>query len=181
MIYNSNGTPYEVSGCYQLFNDRNPDRRLLSSWDAESIRMGGSPLYYYEYFVDLNTIDPIYLESRNGLYSQTPVTLYCFYDNIPSQNYQNQFGIDSPDEMIFNLNYQDVLDRLGYVPKINSRLNSPFLNENWVIIERKLSNFEMWQATRLQLICGRFQPDTVSGNDIAAGPILPYNTVATPQ
>ena len=35
---------------------------------------------------------------------------------------QTAFGIDSPDEMTFELNYKAVLRDLGYAPKIGSRL-----------------------------------------------------------
>jgi hypothetical protein len=68
-------------------------------------------------------------------------------------------------EMIFEFNYSDVLTRLGYAPKIGSRFHTPFLNENWVIVERKLGEFKMYQSTRLQCICSRFQESLTDGSN----------------
>ena len=64
-----------------------------------------------------------------------------------------------------NDNYSDILTRLGYAPKIGSRFHTPFLNENWVIVERKLGEFKMYQATRLQCICSRFQESLTDGSN----------------
>jgi hypothetical protein len=167
MIFNEDGKPYSVAGTLKQFDDTIPERSLFNDWDAESIRQGGSPINYHEVFIDTNTIDPIYLEARGKLFSQNPVELYCFYEPVPSQNLQSAFGLDSPDEMIFEFNYYDVLQRIGYAPKIGSRFHTPFLNEDWVIVERKLGEFKMYQATRLQCICSRFQEDLVSGSSVA--------------
>lgn len=165
MIYDNNGLPYKVSGEYKLFNDSLPERSLFNQWDAESIRIGGSPIQYYEVFIDMNSIDPVYLEARGKVFSQSFIELYCFYEPIPSQNFQSSYGLDSPDEMIFEFNYADVLKRLGYAPKIGSRFHTPFLNENWVIVERKLGEFKMYQTTRLQCICSRFQESLTDGSN----------------
>jgi hypothetical protein len=165
-IYRSDGKPYSAVGSLQQFDDSSPDRDLFNKWDEESIRLGGSPLFYYELFVDVNNIDPLYVETRAKIYSKNPVQLWCVYEPIPSQNMQTAFGLDSPDEMTFDLNYKAVLRDLGYAPKIGSRVRTPFLNEDWVIIERKLGEFKKYNALRLQLICQRFQEDDVSGSSV---------------
>jgi hypothetical protein len=76
----------------------------------------------------------------------------------------NQFGIDAPDEMKFELNYRSVLQNVGHPPKIGSRLFTPHLRENWVIVQRNLGEFKLWGALRIELICQRFQEDVVTGN-----------------
>ena len=65
--------------------------------------------------------------------------------------------------MIIEFNYRSVVRKLGHPPKIGSRLFTPFLKENWVIIERKTGEFKMYGVVRLQCICQRFQEDDVSG------------------
>ena len=104
-IYRPDGKPYNPTGSLQQFDDGLPERDLFNKWDEESIRLGGSPLFYYELFIDINHIDPLYVESRAKIYSKNPIQLWCVYEPIPSQNMQTAFGIDSPDEMTFELNY----------------------------------------------------------------------------
>jgi hypothetical protein len=156
MIYSQDGRPYSVTGSRQQFDDGLPEHDLFHIWDEEAIRIGGSPIFYYELFIDQNNVDPMYLESRVKMFSPHPIQLYCFYEPVPSQNMQTAFGIDSPDEMIFELNYRAVLRDLGHVPKIGSRL----------FIERKTGEMKMYGVVRLQLICQRFQEDVVSGTNL---------------
>lgn len=162
-LKNLDGTPYQLRGSVQMYdpNDRNHD--LFNLWDQEAIKRGGSPIYYYEVVITPNMIDPIYNEARNKIFSNNPIQLWCNYEPIPSQNLLNQFGIDAPDEMKFELNYRSVLQSLGHPPKIGSRLFTPHLRENWVIVQRNLAEFKLWGALRIELICQRFQEDVVTG------------------
>src|SRR3990167_477401 len=168
MILKSDGTPYRVLGSRQQFDDESPEHDLFNLWDDEAIKIGGSPIFYYEMFVQDQTVDPLYLEDRGKIFSNNPIQLYCFYEPIPSQNAQTAFGIDAPDEMMFEFNYRSVLKTIGYPPKIGSRLHTPFLKENWVIIERKLGEFQMWGVVRLQLFCQRFQENTTDKSSVAS-------------
>lgn len=163
-LLNSDGTPYTLSGSATQFDPQNPMFDLFNQWDQEAIQRGGSPLYYYEVIIQPDMIDPIYLEARNKLFSNNPVQLWCNYEPIPSQNLLNQFGIDSPDEIKFEVNYRAVLQAVGHPPKIGSRIFTPHLSENWVIIQRNLGEFKMWGAIRLELICQKFQEDVVTGD-----------------
>lgn len=163
-LLNSDGTPYAPLGSVQQFDPNNPMFELFNLWDQEAIQRGGSPIYYYEVIIRPEMIDPIYLEARNKLFSNNPIQLWCTYDPIPSQNVLNQFGIDAPDEITFELNYRSVLKNLGHPPKIGSRLFTPHLQENWVVVQRNLNEFKMWGVLRIELICQRFQEDVVTGD-----------------
>lgn len=162
-ICNPDGTPYQVSGSLQQFDPGNPDLALFDIWDEEAIEQGGSPIFYYEVFIQPQTIDPIYWEDRGKLWSNDPVQLFCYYEPIASSNNQGLFGIDSPDEMVFELNYHAVLNTIGHPPKIGSRIFTPMLRENWEIIQRNLAVFTMWNTLHIQLICKRFQESTTTG------------------
>lgn len=162
-LLNKDGTPYKLKGSTQQFDLENPMFDLFNNWDQESIKRGGSPIFYYEVIIQPDMIDPIYLEARSKLFSNNPVELWCNYDPLSSQNSLNQFGIDAPDEMSFELNYRSVLKSIGHPPKIGSRLFTPHLKENWVIIQRNLNEFKMWGVLRIELICQRFQEDVVTG------------------
>lgn len=179
-VYGANGRPYAPTGSLQQFDDGLPEHALFNEWDQEAIKQGGSPIFYYELFVNMNTIDPLYLESRTKIYSPTPVQLYCYYEPVASQNFQTPFGIDSPDDMLFEFNYTAVLKTLGHVPKIGSRFFTPFLRENWVIIERKTAEMKMYQVVRLQCLCQRFQEDDVSGTSLNQSQGVNYSSVIQP-
>jgi len=163
MLRDQNGNCYRTAGSMQQFDPNNPDLNLFNHWDAESIRIGGSPIYYFECLIQPQSIDQLYLEDRGKIFSQIPVELYAFYEPIASQNAQGTFGIDSPDEMIFELNYDYVLKTLGHPPKVGSRIFTPHLRENWVIVQRNTGEFKMWNVLRLQILAQKFQESVTTG------------------
>lgn len=162
-IKNPDGSTYQVTGTLQQFDPDNPEFDLFNEWDQEVIAIGGTPLFYYEVFIQSNTLDKLYVEDRGKLWSPNPVCLYGYYDPIPSQNFQGAFGIDSPDELMFELNYRDVLRRLCHPPKIGSRIYTPHKREHWLIMQRNVEVFKMWGELRLQLMCTRFQESLTTG------------------
>lgn len=163
MLRNSDGTPYNVAGTLQQFDPSNPEHCLFNLWDQELIRISGSPVFYYEVLINSGDIDPLYLESRGKIWSPQPVELYALYDPQPAQNYQSAFGIDSPDEQKFELNYREVLDIVGHPPKIGSRIHTPHKREDWVIVQRNVGEHKLWGEIRLVLICSRFQESVTTG------------------
>lgn len=163
MLRDKCGKPYQTLGKYQHFDPENTNHDLFNLWDEEAIRIGGSPVFYYEVFLQDGTIDPLYLEDRGKIYSNHPVQLYCYYEPIPSSNTLGVFGIDSPDEMIFEFNYRSVLRSIGHPPKIGSRIFSPHKRENWRVIQRNTGEYQLWGELRLQLICQRFQESVTTG------------------
>jgi len=163
-LLNEDGTPYKAIGSIQQFNPENKQHCLFSFWDEEAIRQGGSPIYYYEVFIQINnTFDPIYREDRGKLWSNFPVELWAMYEPIPSQNYQNAYGIDSPDDIIFEMNYDAVIRDLGHLPKPGSRIFTPHLRENWEVISNKTGEFKTWGIIRIQTLCRRWQETVTTG------------------
>ena len=65
--------------------------------------------------------------------------------------------------MRFEVNYRTTLRTIGHPPKIGSRVFTPHLQENWVIIQRNLGEFKLWGSLRLELICQRFQESVTTG------------------
>lgn len=162
-IKNSDGTPFCLSGSLQQFDPENPDYQLFNCWDAEIIRIGGSPVFYYEVFIQPQTVDNLYIEDRGKLWSPIPVQLFCFYEPIANKNFQGPAGIDAPDEMVFEFNYREVLKTIGHPPVVGSRLFTPHKRENWVVIQRNDGEFKGWGQLRLQLICQKFQESVTTG------------------
>lgn len=162
-IYRNDGSKYELSGDFHQYDPEQPDFELFNLWDEEAIQRGGSPIYYYEMFLQPQTIDPIHGEDRGKIFSSQPIQLWASYDPKASQNIMDAFGIDAPDEVIFQLNYRATLREIGHAPKIGSRIYTPHLKENWNIVQRDLSEFKLWNAIRLELICQKFQESTTTG------------------
>lgn len=163
MIRNCDGTPYKLSGSLNTFDPKNPEHFLLNSFDSEIVEIAGTPILYFEVFIQKQTIDPLYREDRGKLFSNNPITLNGYYEPIPSQNYMNMFGIDAPDEMQFHFNYRAVLKAIGHPPKIGSRLYTPHKGENWQVIQRNVGDFFLWGELRLIIIAQRFQESITTG------------------
>lgn len=163
-IRNPDGSEYQL-GTLQQFDPCNPELSLFNEWDQEAIEIGGTPIYYYEVLIQSGTVDKLYTEDRGKLWvpEEGRVTLYAYYDPIPSQNNMGVFGADGTDELMFELNYQDTLRRLKRVPTIGSRIFTPHKRENWVIMQRNVAEFKMWGELRLQLMCSRFQESLTTG------------------
>jgi hypothetical protein len=162
-IKNPDGSVYKPTGSLSQFDPASLEHDLFNVWDQEVIEVGGSPLFYYEVFININNIDDLYVEARDKIYSQNPVQIYGYYDPIPSQNMMGVFGIDSPDEMMFEFNYRSVLRTLGRAPKIGSRIFSPHKKENWLVVQRNVEVFKLWGELRLQVMCTRFQESLTTG------------------
>jgi hypothetical protein len=191
MIRNANGTPYCLSGEIAFFDPESPDNNLFNCWDQELIRQIGTPIFYYEVFIQPQTVDPLYIEDRGKLWSPIPIRLFGYYEPIPNQNAQGAFGIDAPDEMVFEFNYKQVLQAVGHPPLVGSRLFTPHKREHWVIKQRNDGEFKAWGQLRLQLICQKFQESLTTGEGrvtqaqpdfkINEGPFLkPSNCETTP-
>ena len=155
-VRNPDGSVYQL-GCLRQFNPNNPETKLFNAWDQEVIKIGGSPLLYYEVFINEGDIDPLYLEARNKIYSKTPIEIYGYYDPVPTQNAMGTFGIDSPEEVMFQFNYEHIKNTIGHAPRFGARIFSPHRRENWVVVQRNLDSFQMWGQIRLQVMCTKFQ------------------------
>jgi hypothetical protein len=163
VIKNNDGTPWKPLGTIQQFLPQNPAHDLFNFWDQEIIRQGGTPLFYFEVFIQLQTVDKLYLEDRGKLWAPKGIELYGFYEPVEQQTPSTAFGLDAPDEVILELNYRAFLETVGHPPKRGSRVFTPHRSENWVIVDTRLAEFKLWGAIRLQLICQKFQESTTTG------------------
>lgn len=163
-IRNPDGSLYKPAGTLQQFDPSSLEHDLFNIWDQEVIEVGGTPLFYYDVFININSIDELYVEARDKIYSETPVQVYGYYEPIPSSNTMGVFGIDSPDEIMFEFNYRHILRTLGRAPRIGARIFSPHKKENWMVMQRNVEVFKLWGELRLQIMCVRFQESLTTGN-----------------
>jgi hypothetical protein len=169
-IRNLSGLPFQVAGSAQQFDPEGPEHAVFNLWDEELIRRTGAPIFYYEAYIQVhNTVDEMYWEDRGKLFCNIPVQLWALYEPVTQQNFQTVFGIDSQDELTFDLNYSAVLRDVGHPPKVGSRIYTPHKGENWEIVQRKLGEYKSWGEIRLQLVCVRFQESTTTGEGTITG------------
>ena len=162
-IKNPDGSTFNVTGTLQQFDPENPELDLFNVWDQEAIQIGGSPLYYYEIFINVSNIDMLYMEARDKIWSNHPICVYGYYDPTPSMNALGAFGTDGPDEMMFEFNLTAIKNALGHVPKIGARILSPQKRENWVVKQNNIETYKLWGELRLQVMCDRFQESLTTG------------------
>lgn len=164
VIRKADGTPFRTTGELRMFDPKNPRNELFNRWDAEAIRIAGTPILYFECLIQIQTIDQLYLEDRGKIFAQCPLQLYAFYQPPQQNNAAGQFGVLPLDEeVILELNYQETLKIIGHLPKVGSRIFTPHRNENWVIIDVRLDQFQYWGIFRLVLHCKKFQESVTSG------------------
>lgn len=165
MIKNPDGSVFKLKGSLNAYDPENPIHSVLNKYDEEIIERTGTPIYYYEVLIQQNTVDPIYNEDRGKLFNPCYVKLYAFYEPPQAQASSTLYGMDNIDEeVVFELNYQAVINCLKRIPKIGSRIYTPHRGENWQIIDYKLSNFALWGALRLILHCRKFQENLTNNN-----------------
>lgn len=157
-IRNPNGSVFKPTGSLQQFDPENPEHDLFNLWDQEVIQIGGSPLYYYDLFINIQNIDQLYVEARDKLWSPCPVCIYGYYDPISSSNQLGMFGIDSPDEIMLEFNYRHVLKTLGKPPQIGTDFLSAQTRElgsdaeecrGFQTVGRVEASVDVWQIPRI--------------------------------
>ena len=166
-ILGNDGKPYKTAGTASQFAPQSSQLKLFDLWDEAAIKIGGTPVYYYEMFISPGEIDTDYFESRGKLWSDHPVELYAVYDPQASQNHMNQFGVDSLNEIILECNAQAVLRAVGHMPKVGSRIHTPHLGDDWEIIQTNLGEFKLWGAMRLLIICKQWQGNVTDESALA--------------
>ena len=120
-ILKLDGTTYTTQGKAGLdtYRPNGQDVKQLDKWDQEALRIGGSPCIYYPCLIDTN-FDEVYMESRNSIITQEGIEVILqFLPVRPAQDWSS-FGIDSPDELFFNANFTEWMEKVGEFPKLKS-------------------------------------------------------------
>lgn len=165
-IINPDGSAFKASGSLNQFDPNSPRNNFFNRIGAESIRIGGTPINYYEVFIQFQTIDELYLEDRGKVWSPIPLNFYVYYEPFEPQNPSTQFGIDGPGDVMFEANREAVIAAIGHMPKRGSRINTPHMNENWVIVDVRAAQFNYWGKYQLQIICERFRESLTDASSI---------------
>lgn len=177
-IYNPDGTPYKSRGSLQQFDPKGPNNDLFNRFNQEVIEIGGSPVYYHEMFVGTQSIDKLYIEARNKMWSQHPIEFMAMYEPVSPQLAMTLFGPDnSSNTMVFYTNYKHFLEKIGHPPVIGSRIYTPQLKEHWEIMDRRTSGYQNWGVVTLEIHCVRFQESLTTGSGEVTQPKQDYDII----
>lgn len=166
MLKDQNGLPYKLDGKFRIYDPRSPKNKLFSKWDAEAIKIGGSPIFYYECLIQFSSLDTLFHEDRGKLFSPCAIQLYATYEPPDQVANSTIFGVDTPDmEAIFELNSDATIEAVGHPPKVGSRIYTPHLCEDWIIIDRRQGEFKAWGALHYILHCKKFPYNKTDHSD----------------
>jgi hypothetical protein len=162
MIRRPNGTPYVVPGRLGLYSPNNPDHSLMDRIDMEAIKMGGSPILYYRVIIKGAKVDPLYHEIRDKLYAPPVEICSVFSPPTPLQN-QDQFGIDSPTDVLFTFNLTNFTTTAGELPTTGSLIFTVVDRNWWEIIQPNINILTdmdrmIWNKLRVQVNARKYQP-----------------------
>ena len=166
VVKKSDGTNFEVGGVGSIRSYRpgGQDQKLLSSLDREQIELAGSPIVYYPAFVD-QQFDPVYMESRDTIIAQEGFRLYAQFEPVRPIQSLAGFGIDSPDEMLFNFNLEKFKCVVGQMPKVKSLVYCEWDRTWWEVIQNDLDQpFKLWTKFRLQVVTKKYQRSRTEQN-----------------
>lgn len=134
----------------------------LRKIDGYWIESAGHPIVVKGVFKRDEAVEKLYREDRGTVFDTLPhVTFHGFYD-YPTLPSLTCFGIDAPDEMEVQVNYDIVTSRLGKVPEIGTLLTIE--QSDWMVINRSYIYNRFIGKYRLALLCARYQESVTTGN-----------------
>ena len=160
VIKKSDGSSYNIGGRDSLKSYRpdSQDKEVLNKWDAEMIELSGSPILYYPCYIDTN-YDSLYMESIDSIIAQEGFELTCQFEPVRPIQELGAFGIDSPDEVLFNFNLTKWREIVTEMPRIKSLFFAKWDSSWWEIIQNNQSEpYKLWNKYRLEIIGRKYQP-----------------------
>jgi len=134
---------------FGLFN-KVKDQNLFNIVDSEQIRLGGSPLMIYKYFVD-TTYDEVYLEERRKVIAQEPIRIFGHYEPRALEENLTQFGIEYTNDQMFTFNKSYVERKLGRGIIAGDIIKPEFQDLKYEVYEVQEDSFEAYGV--YHLIC----------------------------
>jgi len=160
VIKKTDGSTYSIGGKDSLKSYRpdGQDIALLDKWDQEQIELAGSPIIYYPCYIDTN-YDSLYMESIDSIIAQEGYKITCQFEPVRPVQDLGAFGIDSPDEVLFNFNLTKWRETVREMPRIKSLIFAEWDKTWWEIIQNDQEQpYKLWNKYRLQIITRKYQP-----------------------
>jgi hypothetical protein len=164
----------EDESLLSLFDETNQDVNLFNIVDEEIIRLGGSKVEYFRYRTQEN-FDDVYLEERNKIIENSPVTLWCHYDPTVLEESLGEFGLELINDQVFVFNKSYALRSLGRLPQPGDIIKPLFQRQRYEIFEVQEDSFELYGvyhlncSARLLRDSEDVQPDVEMDNEDTPG------------
>lgn len=158
-ILKPDGSAYSVSGVNGLNSYRpgGQDQELFDKLDQEQISLGGSEISYFKCFIDSN-FDDLYMESRDSIIAQEGYKLKCVFEPVKPLQNLDQFGIDSPDELILFFNITKFREVVGEMPKVKSLIFAHWERSWWECCAVEHDGpYKLWTKYRLNVVVKKHQ------------------------
>ncbi|MHA2047513.1 MAG: hypothetical protein ACW99G_22245 [Candidatus Thorarchaeota archaeon] len=133
--------------------------------------------WYDRMWIDATGHRVMYCEEMNSDNTEKYVELYADH-SPPKCNYQSAFGIDAPDEGVFEFDFKNWSRKVMRLPKIGSFIKVPYVNrevvagkimetgeafQNWKIELSHLERTRYMGDGRLIIVASRVQLSTTTG------------------
>ena len=135
---------------------------IANGLDGVWINNGGWPIEVIGYFKPTaKPSDSLYIEDRAEMIKlEKPIKIYGFY-TLPEIKHLSYFGIDSPDEMIIEVNPNNICRMLG-------KLLSPGLvleteGMKWLVVNIRWRHHWFFGKRRMSLHCQMYQESITTG------------------
>jgi hypothetical protein len=128
--------------------------------DGYWIESAGHPIIVKGVFT-VREKDEIYFGRWANL-STINITIYGFYD-YPTESQFSIFGIDSPEEMVVQINPEIVSEKLDGIPPIGTLLNIEGCD--WLVVNRGYTHNRFIGKYRLSLQCQRYVESVTTGKN----------------
>jgi hypothetical protein len=160
MLKNPDGTPYLLdSKEVSIYNPSGPDVQLIQSAFNEHLNRSGAPVEYYKIIIDAN-IDDLYLEQRQRVLLQNPITLKAIYDpQVPNFTFMGG-GFGDNGSLILNFSKSEFMEKSGELPRIGSVIRTLDDDTLWEI-KNVNTNVQgdriMWGKYMVAVDCAKYQ------------------------
>ena len=140
----------EIEGKSELsfFDQDNADINLFNLIDDELIRISGSELLYYKYFVTKD-YDDVYLEDRSKVIATEPLLVHGHYEPKPVEQNLSEFGLELTNDQLFVFNKSYITQKLSRIPQAGDVIKPKFQNQKFEIFEVQEDSFQLYGVYHL--------------------------------
>ena len=132
-----------------LFDPTNPDINLFNLVDDEIIRLGGSKLYFYKFYLNEGEYDEVYMETKNKAIVSESILVHGHYDPKVLEENLSEFGIELTNDQVFVFNKSYIEQKLGRLVIPGDVIKPAFQNQKYEIFEVQEDAFEAYGVYHL--------------------------------
>jgi len=134
----------EEESLLRFYDPANEDLTFFNMVDEETIRLGGSPVWYFKYLQSETNFDDVYMENRQKAISSDPILVNTHYEPKALEENLTEFGIELSNEQLFIFNHSYISRKLGRFPIPGDVIKPKFQNQRYEITEAQEEEFALY-------------------------------------